>query len=446
MTSKGHGLIIAAPASGSGKTVVTLGLLRHFSRSGMEVVSAKVGPDYIDPAFHAAASGRPCRNLDTWGMRPATIHHAVDALAAEAEKVLCEGVMGLFDGARGTSGLNDGSTASLSRRTGWPVVLVVDASAQAASAAAVVGGFAGHDPAVSIAGVIFNRVGSDAHGGILREACGQSLPDIPVLGCLPRADGLVLPERHLGLVQALEHRDLPGFLERAADWVAAHLDLDRLAALFSPMAGTGTPAEMAPLPVLGQRTAVARDAAFAFAYPHVLDGWRREGVELSFFSPLADEGPEETMDAIYLPGGYPELHAGALADAGRFRQAMDAARARGAAVFGECGGYMVLGERLTDGEGRDHAMLGFLPLRTSFAEPRLHLGYRQVSLIGDGILGAAGTAFRGHEFHYASVRDEGAAGPLFAAANAAHEDMGYLGLTEARVAGSFVHLIDHCGP
>ncbi|MDD9878676.1 MAG: AAA family ATPase [Magnetovibrio sp.] len=196
MTAPGHGLIIAAPASGSGKTVLTLGLLRHLAGTGAGVVSAKVGPDYIDPAFHAVATGRACHNLDSWAMRPATLAAAVAELADGGDAVVCEGVMGLFDGARGVAGPADGSTAALARLTGWPVALVVDAGAQAASAAAVVRGFASHDPAVPVAGVLFNRVGSAAHAQILGDACRAALPEIPVLGCLPRADGLELPSRH----------------------------------------------------------------------------------------------------------------------------------------------------------------------------------------------------------------------------------------------------------
>lgn len=437
------GLIVAAPASGSGKTVVTLGLLRSLARSGVRVASAKVGPDYIDPAFHAAASGRPCRNLDTWAMRPETLSAGLAGLSADAEVVVAEGVMGLFDGARGVAGGADGSTASLARATGWPVVLVVDAAAQAASAAAVVKGFADFDAAVPVTGVLFNRVGGPGHAAILTEAMAAALPGVPLLGCLPRADGLALPSRHLGLVQALEHADLPAFLDRAADWVAGHANLDALRRLFAP-GGTGAAAAGPALPVLGGRIAVARDAAFAFAYPHVLDGWRAAGAALEFFSPLADEGPAEAADAVYLPGGYPELHAGRLAGNDGFRAAMAAAAARGAAVFGECGGYMVLGRTLTDADGRAHPMLGLLPVETSFAERRLHLGYRDLATAADGVLGPAGTAFRGHEFHYARIVAEGGAGSLFRARDAAGADLGAMGLQDGRVAGAFLHLIDRC--
>ena len=260
-----RGLVIAAPSSGSGKTVVTLGLIRHLAGLGRDVASAKAGPDYIDPAFHAAAGGRQCLNLDPWAMRADVL--AATAAGLNADMVVCEGVMGLFDGAfvkadETGDDDNDGSTAALSRLTGWPVVLVIDARAQAASAAAVLKGFAEFRDDVSIAGVVFNRVGSGRHGEILRRACEQSVPAVPVLGCLPRADGLILPERHLGLVQAVEHPDLERFLGNAAGLVADHLDVDRLLDLARPLRLDGG-GHYPPLAPLGQRIAVADDEAFA---------------------------------------------------------------------------------------------------------------------------------------------------------------------------------------
>ena len=321
----------------------------------------------------------------------------------------------------------------------WPVVLVVDARAQAASAAAVVRGFATHEPGVAIAGVIYNRVGGPAHAEILKAAQAATLPDIPVLGCVPRGEELKLPSRHLGLVQALEHPDLEGFIEGAAAIVAANVDVAALVALAGPGPAAGV-TEGAALAPLGQRIAVARDAAFAFAYDHVLDGWRALGAEVLPFSPLSDEVPDADADAIYLPGGYPELHAGRLA-AAPFLAALGAAARRGCAVYGECGGYMVLGRTLVDADGRAHAMAGLLGVETSFEARKLHLGYRQARLESGGFLGSPGAAFRGHEFHYASVIAETGA-PLFRAADAAGRALGPAGLVAGRVAGSFVHLID----
>ncbi len=431
------GLIVAAPASGSGKTVFTLGLLRHLARAGMPVASAKAGPDYIDPAFHAAATGRPCINLDPWAMRAATLRAAAAGLGEGAEWVICEGVMGLFDGATAT----EGSTADLAEMTGWPVILVVDAGAQGASAAAVVRGFASHRPGVRVAGVVFNRVGSERHARILSEAIRAAQPQVPVLGHLGRLGELSLPRRHLGLVQAAEHPSLEAFLDRAAALVADGVDTDALLVLARPLTG-GAAHVSAPLDPLGQRIAVACDEALAFRYPLVMEGWRAAGAETVPFSPLADQGPDENADAVYLPGGYPELHGGRLAANRRFLDGLAAAAGRGALVFGECGGYMVMGRGLVDSDGKRHAMAALLPLETSFEDPGLHLGYRRVALTGDGPLGAAGTAFRGHEFHYVRVLGEGPGEPLFRASDAAGRDLGPAGLAAGPAMGSFIHLID----
>ena len=445
--TKGRGLIIAAPASGSGKTVVTLGLLRHLASLGHDAASAKSGPDYIDPAFHAAAGGRQCVNLDCWAMREDTLGAVATGLSKDADMVVCEGVMGLFDGAfvgpRGNSKSNGGSTADLSSLTGWPVVLVIDARAQAESAAAVLKGFAEYRPDAEVAGVVFNRVGGTRHAEILRHACEKSVPGVPVLGCLPRTEGLSLPERHLGLVQAIEHPDLEGFVEAARALVAEHLDVDRLMDIAGPLK-LKAKGGVSPLDPIGQRIAVARDQAFAFSYASVIEGWRRSGAEIVPFSPLLDEAPDPDADGVYLPGGYPELHAGRLSGASNFLDGLRASAKAGAAVFGECGGYMVLGRGLVDAEGTRHAMAGLLALETSFAEPKLHLGYRRTKIIGDGPLGTAGVAFRGHEFHYAKValEDGAKAGALFQAADAGGNDLGPVGLVDGKVAGSFIHLID----
>ena len=430
-----RGLIIAAPGSGCGKTTLTLALLRHLRDTEVAVASAKVGPDYIDPAYHAAASDRTCHNLDTWSMSDRTLSVLIADLRRDASTIVVEGVMGLFDGAPD----GRGSAADLSRRTGWPVVLVVDASGMAGSVAALVHGFASYDPGVEIAGVIFNRTGSARHGELLRRAM-QPL-GIRVFGCVTRTDRLELPERHLGLVQAREHPDLEGFLAGAAERIAREVDTEALLAA----AGTGRhgpPEDGYGWPVLGRRIAVARDDAFAFCYPYVLDAWRRAGCELSFFSPLDDEPPVEDADAVYLPGGYPELHAARLADATRFKSALGRCAERGVVVYGECGGYMVLGERLVDGGGVSHRMAGLLPVATSFESPRLNLGYREVALVADGAFGRKGTRFRGHEFHFASMLSRSPDAALFRSFNAELEPLGDEGLRVGNVMGSFVHLMD----
>jgi cobyrinic acid a,c-diamide synthase len=429
-----RGIILAAPASGSGKTVLALGLLRALSRQYPRIGAFKVGPDYIDPAFHAAATGRPSFNIDLWAMRPATVAQILRRLDDDSDLIVGEGVMGLFDGAAD----NSGSTADVAALTGLPVVLVVDVRGQAASVAALLRGFMGHRADVPISGVIFNRVGGPAHEAMLRQAVAPL--GLPVLGAVPRDTALVLPDRHLGLVQAAEHDRLEEFVNHAAQRLETTVDLPSLADLAGPLqvADAGM---VVVTPPFGQRIAIARDTAFSFAYPAVLEGWQRQGADLSFFSPLADEPPAEDADAVYLPGGYPELHGGRLAAADRFKDGLRRAGTRGAAVYGECGGYMVLGESLVDADGQRHAMAGLLPVATSFAKRRLHLGYRQVALQQDTAIGRAGQRFRGHEFHYATVlREEGE--PLFGAINARGESVGSMGLHRGKVAGSFCHLID----
>jgi cobyrinic acid a,c-diamide synthase len=436
--SRGRGLVLAAPASGSGKTVLAMALLRLLACNGKSVAAIKTGPDYIDPAFHGAACGRPCLNLDLWAMRAGTVAALVERISADHELIVAEGAMGLFDGAADGSG----ATADLASLTGWPVVLVVDARGQGASVAALVRGFRDHRADVEVAGVICNRVGSAEHAAILAHALEPL--GIPVLGMVRRDPGLALPERHLGLVQAAEHGDLERFIAEAAEKLGHQLDLTAIVALTRPARDlTRLVAAEGGISPLGQHIAVARDAAFAFAYPALLQGWRERGAALSFFSPLAGEGPDPSADAIYLPGGYPELHAGRLAQSQRLMTGLQVAAQRGATIYGECGGYMLLGQGLVDGDGRRQRMAGLLPLETSFAERKLHLGYRAVTLRGEALpIGAAGSGFRGHEFHYASIVSEAGTEALFEAIDARGQSLGRAGQRVGRVFGSFVHLID----
>jgi cobyrinic acid a,c-diamide synthase len=428
-------LIVAAARSGSGKTTITLGLLAAFRRRGVAVRAAKAGPDYIDPAFHAAATGKAGINLDSWAMPPALLDALASDAAQAAELVVIEGVMGLFDGVAGPPG-RTGSTADLARSLRLPVLLVLDVSGQSQTAAAVVRGLASHDPGVRIAGVVLNRVGSERHralaGGAI-EAVG-----VPVLGAVPREAACSLPERHLGLVQAQEHGDLAARLDRLAGMAERHLDLDRIAAIAAPLASAARhgPALSPP----GQRIAVADDAAFTFIYPHLRDGWRRDGAVIVTFSPLADEAPPDDCDACWLPGGYPELHAGALANACRFKNGLRRFAAT-RPVHGECGGYMVLGEGLEDAQGTRHAMAGLLGHATSFAARQLHLGYRNARLLTDGALGRAGSTIRGHEFHYATLVSPGADESFLEMADAQGQRLGTAGGRRGKVSGTFFHAI-----
>ena len=428
---RARGLLISAPGSNSGKTTITLGLLRALARTGRSVASAKAGPDYIDPRFHAAASQHECINLDPWAMRPALLRRLFAEKAIGHEMIIVEGMMGLFDGAADGTG----SAADLAAMLGLPVILVIDVAAQSHSAAALARGFACHRDDTTVAGLILNRVGGSRHEAMLRSALEPV--GIPVLGAVGRDRRLELPSRHLGLVQAGEHENLDAFLDSAGEIAADAIDLaaltDLAAAASAPEAGSRI------LPPLGQRMAIARDEAFAFCYPHFIDAWREAGAQLSFFSPLAGEPPPADADAIYLPGGYPELHGGVLAHNAGFGEGLRAAAERGATVYGECGGYMVLGKGIVDAEGTRHEMTGLLPLETGFEERRPHLGYRRLTSRGRAPWPGPLT---GHEFHYATTLAEGPGEPLFEAVDARGDRLGAVGLSAGSVSGSFVHVID----
>jgi cobyrinic acid a,c-diamide synthase len=430
------GVIVAAPASGSGKTTVTLGLLRALRDLSVAIAPAKAGPDYIDPAYHAVASGVACVNLDPWAMRPDLISALASRQTEGGKMLVVEGMMGLFDGAID----GRGSAADLATHLSLPVILVVDCARQSHSIAALVSGFRDFRRNVMIAGLILNRIGSVRHDAMLRSALEPV--GIPVLGSVPRDEKLQLPERHLGLVQAGEHLDLDNFIAYAASVIGERIDLNRIQQIAGRYGPTESMANIARIPPLGQHIAVARDNAFAFSYLHLLDGWRRRGAEISFFSPLADEPPANDSDAIYLPGGYPELHAGRLAQAANFAFGMRQAAAKGVCIYGECGGYMVLGESIEDAAGAKHEMLGLLPVETSFAKRRLHLGYRRIEPFAASPFQAPLTA---HEFHYASIVREGDVSRLFHVKDALGEDLGEAGLRAGSVCGSYMHVIDLAG-
>ncbi|HET9147527.1 MAG TPA: cobyrinate a,c-diamide synthase [Acetobacteraceae bacterium] len=430
------GLIIAAPRSGSGKTTVTLALIAALCRRGIMVRSAKSGPDYIDTAFHAAASGFPGVNLDSWAMSPSMLQGIAAAQAEDADLLVIESSMGLFDGIGHLPGRR-GSAADLAARFRLPVLLVLDVSGQSQSAAAVARGFALHDPAVRLAGVVLNRLGSARHRAGIADAMAEA--GIRVLGSVTRDSAIALPERHLGLVQAGEHVALPEYLGRLA--AMAERDLDIGAILGSAANFDVAPqAPYAAIPPPGQRIALAWDEAFSFIYPHVLYGWRRAGAEIALFSPLADEPPPEECDACWLPGGYPELHAEKLAAASRFRTGLHRF-SETKSVHGECGGFIVLGQSLEDGSGKLHPMTGLLSHETSFARRKLHLGYRQAEWLCATSVGPTGTRFRGHEFHYASLTSPGGDAPLAMMQDGLGNALGAAGAHRNRISGSFFHLI-----
>jgi cobyrinic acid a,c-diamide synthase len=431
-------LLIAATRSGSGKTTLTLGLLAALKRRGVKVRAAKSGPDYIDPAFHEAATGSPSLNLDSWAMPPSLLETLAAEAAANADLLIVEAAMGLFDG---IAGERTGSAAELAIALDLPVLLVLDVAGQAQSAAAVLRGFAGHDLRIKIGGVVLNRVASDRHRLTIERAIAPL--GIPVIGAIPRDEAIHLPERHLGLVQAGEHGDLALRLERLADLVEQSCDLDRIESLARNLAVQKS--GVLALPPPGQSIALAKDDAFTFIYPHLLNCWRQAGAEIVPFSPLADESPPSHCDACWLPGGYPELHATNLAAATRFKTGLTNF-AVDRPVHGECGGYMVLGQWLEDAEGNRHAMTGLLSHATSFAKRRLHLGYRTAKLSANCPLGRSGETVRGHEFHYASLTEPGSDASLAELFDAEGSSLGATGGRRGHVTGTFFHVVASAEP
>ena len=418
------GVIISAPSSGAGKTTVTLAILRLLSNNGIHVRGAKSGPDYIDPRFHEAACGESCFNLDTWAMRPERIR----SLASGNGILVIEGAMGLFDGAPPDG---KGAVADLARMLELPVVLVIDSSRTGHSVAPLAAGFINHDPDVYVAGLILNRVRSHRHESILRKALAPL--NLPVIATLGESSAISLPSRHLGLVQAEERDNLRNLLDKAALDISGSFDMNAFLSLAAPVPMTP---KANSIPPPAQKIAIARDGAFTFLYRHLADDWRSQGAEIAYFSPLADERVPKA-EFIYLPGGYPELHAKKIAGSGNFIESLRHAAYRGASIYGECGGYMVLGRGLIDSRGCRHAMTGLLELETSFEAPSLHLGYRDLV----PLCGPFKSRLKGHEFHYSAIVSENGS-PLFAAWDSEGKALSNIGLSKGRVSGSFAHVID----
>jgi cobyrinic acid a,c-diamide synthase len=429
-------LTIAAPASGCGKTTLTLALLAALRRRGVAVAPFKVGPDFIDPGHHARACGRTSRNLDGWMCGEQWVRTTFAQGSAGAELALIEGVMGLFDGAAGDSEV--GSTAEVAKWLESPVLLVIDARAQARSAAATLQGFVQFDPRLQIVGVIFNRVGSPGHAEMLRAAVA-SVPGLPpVLGCLPRSAELALPERHLGLVTAEDADRDEGYFAALAEWVEAHVNLEALLRVAAP------PSPPAPLPEgegrLGKagapvRLAVARDAAFCFYYPENLELLEAAGAELVYFSPLTEAALPAGIDGLYLGGGYPELHAATLSANAGLREEIRAAAAAGLPIYAECGGFMYLSEAIDE-----LPMVGVFPARARMLPRRRALGYRELTQSADSPLGPAGTKARGHEFHYSEMDVPDSVPRCYHLCRRQGEAIGTEGFLVDNVLGSYVHL------
>jgi cobyrinic acid a,c-diamide synthase len=412
--------VIAAPMSGSGKTTVTLGIMECLKRRGLAVAPFKVGPDFIDPGWHRLVTGRPSVNLDGW-MCPERFVRETFALNTQgADIAVVEGVMGLFDGIDGTS--EAGSTAQVAKILASPVILVVDAKSQARSAAALVQGFVHFDPQLQVSGVIFNNVGSANHARILREAMETSLPEVKVLGCIPRDEQLRIPSRHLGLVTAEETPLSEEFLNTLAAVIGKHLDFDGILLVESsknPLPACGQKQPSARRPVKeGEarvRIAVARDRAFCFVYEDNLRLLREAGAEIVEFSPLDDAHLPQGIGGIYLPGGYPELFAETLSANRDMIEEITAAIESGMPVYAECGGFIYLSRGVRDiaSPGDDSPssckdlipLAGIFPVSTRMLPRRKALGYREAEISEDSILGPAGTVARGHEFHYSEMEE-----------------------------------------
>jgi len=387
-------------ASGVGKTTITVGLLEAFRRRGLVVQAFKVGPDFIDPGYHEVATGRAAYNLDGWMCGRDHVIATVARHAADADLAIVEGVMGCFDGCDATG--DDGSTAQVAKWLNAPVILVLDAGAQARSAAAVVLGFERFDPDLNIGAVIANRVGGDAHATGVRQAIAGRCR-AAVVGAIPWSESLAVPERHLGLVTAGEGALTLAKRDRLAELIERSVDLDAVVELAAPLTAV-SPVECAPAVARSRRVriAVAHDAAFCFYYRDNLALLRGAGAELVYWSPLSDVTLPR-VDGLYIGGGYPELHGTALATNKSLVAAVKEFAVSGRPIYAECGGLMYLAEALEDIDGKTHAMVGLLPATVRMRPRRLSLAYTEVTLQGDSPLGTSGAVARGHEFHYSSL-------------------------------------------
>jgi cobyrinic acid a,c-diamide synthase len=396
-------LVIAGTQSGVGKTTITVGLIDALRRRGLAVQPFKVGPDYIDPTYHALAAGRPCRNLDTWMVPPERVKSLFSSSVKTADIAMIEGVMGLYDGADYNG--ETGSTAEVAKLLAAPVILVLDAAKTARSAGAVALGFKRFDEAVPLAGVIVNRVATEKHGRGVAAAV-ESATGLPVLGWLPRETSLQIPERHLGLIPTAEPGRWSEFIHDAGDVVLKHLDIDGLLKLArqSPKLdeqelsggieeGGCLPTDNCPV------IAVARDEAFHFTYEDNLDLLRGAGAEIAFFSPLHDEALPARTASVILSGGFPEVYAERLSANRAMHDALREVHCRGLPLYAECGGLMYLTQAIVDGHGTTHPMVGLLPGHCVMIA-RLTLGYRMARSAANSWFLREGESIRGHEFHY----------------------------------------------
>jgi cobyrinic acid a,c-diamide synthase len=403
----GARLVIAGTHSGVGKTTITAGIIAAVRRRALTVQPFKVGPDYIDPTYHTLAAGRPCRNLDTWMVPPAQVQCLFANATRDVDMAIIEGVMGLYDGA----GYDDdaGSTAEVARLLQAPVIVIVDASRIARSAAAMALGFQRFDDCLSVAGFIVNRAASEQHGRGVASAIMEAT-GLPVLGWLPRAEALRVPERQLGLVPTCEAGRWQEFTAAACEFATRYLDIDRVQEISRSAArGRETAVRRQESSASSQKAAVvrrpiiavARDEAFQFTYEDNLDLLRDAGAAIKYFSPLRDSALPANTAGVILSGGFPELHAEALAVNHAIHAELQIAHQRGLPIYAECGGLMYMTEAIIAGDGQPHQMVGVLPGRCVMSG-RLSLGYRLARSASDSWFLHEGETVRGHEFHYST--------------------------------------------
>lgn len=394
------GLIIAGTHSGVGKTTVTVGILDALKRKGLTVQSFKVGPDFIDAGLHELTTGRLSRNLDLWMCGKDFVLDCYRTHTAGSQIAIVEGVMGMFDGGAA-------STAEVAKTLGLPVMLVVDAHSMAESAAALVRGFEAFDASVDVAGVIFNRAGGERHVRILTDAM-ERYTGVKVLGHLPGNAEFSIPERHLGLFTKEEDPIPDNVMSSISKSVAENINTDLLLELARPLAGPQKITNRFSTHSSGTKTriAVAKDRAFCFYYEDNLDMLRRAGCDVVPFSPLSDMELPEQVDAVYLGGGYPELYARALSGNKSMLKAVRKWAVSGKPLYAECGGLMYLSMGIYDFDGNFHGMAELFPFETAMKKGRANLGYREVRLLKDSIVGRKGDILRGHEFHYSKIKTE----------------------------------------
>jgi cobyrinic acid a,c-diamide synthase len=428
-------ILIAGTSSGCGKTSVALGLMKAFARKGLVVQGFKSGPDFIDPGLHRMATALPSHNLDGWMLPRDEILRIFRRNHEGCDISIIEGAMGLFDGIGAVS--EEGSAAELAKILGVPVLLVVNARGMARSAAALVKGYAEFDPNLTLDAVLFNMTGSPAHGRILAEALDGR--GVRVLGSLPRVPGLELPSRHLGLVTAEDLDRREERLNALADWVEQSLDLDALLAALPEFSLPSLTDGGVKMPET--RIGYARDRAFCFYYEENLRMLRQAGAELVPFSPLEDYNLPPALKGLYLGGGYPELHAEQLAANTAMLGKVRDFCASGKPVYAECGGFMYLMKSLRTRDGREHAMAGIFDFSCAMQGRHQALGYREVELASDTVLGGAGQRARGHEFHYSQLRGEDpAAAEAYRVFDRSGRTDGAGGFLKGSCLGSYVHL------